>query len=662
MLQGDAPGYAYDSSDLQPQGGWQHQSARPISQDGLYCQEEPLEATAHAQPWTADDVASFVLGLHLYGKDFKAVARLTSKPESQIIDHYYQSFKTTIAHRHWRQAYARWGKNMGSLLLSGRMQSLLRDLSIGANLSEEGEGHLGGLVDQYNHGHFKLEELVLHLVQVVGRDLLVRCIDYGVLGLQTDALCHQPGADSILDGSQPRGSPTWDNNAVADLAENSTDGSGLYGDDDMGGVAQRRSSRQRRARDWGDDMSAWMPQGLTSKGTQTADDDDYSDEGSGASVAPVSMSDAELEERRAALIHDLVSHCSVVDVDEAVETLAGLKKLRLEDDSDQSWGVLRVYRDNAAPSSSRPASPSPSSSPRGGLSPKRSSLAPKQYRDVAGPRPKSNLGKPTALKRAATAAANGRITVCANCNTTSTPLWRKDRNTGEVLCNACGVYLKTHGRTRPLDGLATAHSAPLPTAHQLPCPTCTASPPCAAHPGTVLCNACGIYLKTHGRVRPLDGINSAGIRTASASLLRKASAKSGMYVLKRKRSSSVARPSSATSRGTSLDDETYVPPPSLQVLENRREERPERLHGLLSVVRGHSPSESDVEQQQTPRQNDLRGPQGSESPNRMDAHAAAQAAAAASWGSQELKPSLLGMLPPEEYAEQRKLFGAAAHV
>ena len=51
------------------------------------------------------------------------------------------------------------------------------------------------------------------------------------------------------------------------------------------------------------------------------------------------------------------------------------------------------------------------------------------------------------------AAANKQGTACGNCHTTYTPLWRKDCNTGQVLCNACGIYLKTHGKPRALEGM-----------------------------------------------------------------------------------------------------------------------------------------------------------------------------------------------------------------
>jgi transcription elongation factor Elf1 len=33
---------------------------------------------------------------------------------------------------------------------------------------------------------------------------------------------------------------------------------------------------------------------------------------------------------------------------------------------------------------------------------------------------------------------------CANCNTNTTTLWRRN-NSGEPVCNACGLYFKLHG-------------------------------------------------------------------------------------------------------------------------------------------------------------------------------------------------------------------------
>lgn len=45
----------------------------------------------------------------------------------------------------------------------------------------------------------------------------------------------------------------------------------------------------------------------------------------------------------------------------------------------------------------------------------------------------------------------GTAHVCDNCLTTSTPLWRKTSE-GRLLCNACGLFLKLHGVVRPPAG------------------------------------------------------------------------------------------------------------------------------------------------------------------------------------------------------------------
>jgi len=53
-------------------------------------------------------------------------------------------------------------------------------------------------------------------------------------------------------------------------------------------------------------------------------------------------------------------------------------------------------------------------------------------------------------RNGASHAAGGNPPVCQNCGTSTTPLWRRNE-LGATLCNACGLFLKLHGRPRPLN-------------------------------------------------------------------------------------------------------------------------------------------------------------------------------------------------------------------
>ncbi|KAJ2744332.1 Sodium- and chloride-dependent GABA transporter 1 [Coemansia sp. BCRC 34301] len=138
-----------------------------------------------------------------------------------------------------------------------------------------------------------------------------------------------------------------------------------------------------------------------------------------------------------------------------------------------SKGTVKRGRDSTGdlpaaqrlPGSSKKMTPLPSTG-GGGSSPKRSKSAsaksiahrPPLARTVTGLPSKTYIeGKP-ALKSLATddsaktetgGGSSNVHSVCSNCSTTTTPLWRRDPD-GKPLCNACGLFLKLHGIKRPL--------------------------------------------------------------------------------------------------------------------------------------------------------------------------------------------------------------------
>ncbi|KAK3844246.1 MAG: hypothetical protein J3R72DRAFT_366087, partial [Linnemannia gamsii] len=127
-------------------------------------------------------------------------------------------------------------------------------------------------------------------------------------------------------------------------------------------------------------------------------------------------------------------------------------------------------------------------------------------------------------------------TSCANCGTTTTPLWRRAGN-GQTICNACGLYFKARNLTRPtwlkrntgtkkgdgtgdeadetdVRGGSKAESCagcPSFNQHQanrqhLVCANCrTTTTPLWRRDssGNTICNACGLYFKLHNVHRPV---------------------------------------------------------------------------------------------------------------------------------------------------------------
>jgi len=136
-------------------------------------------------------------------------------------------------------------------------------------------------------------------------------------------------------------------------------------------------------------------------------------------------------------------------------------------------------------------------------------------------------------------------TECANCGTTTTPLWRRGPN-GETICNACGLYLKARNTLRPPTLKRTVHKKAVNPAEQKndcgggTCPgggqcngtggstSCAGCPAFNQHQvnrqalicancrttttplwrrdeqGNTICNACGLYYKLHNVHRPVS--------------------------------------------------------------------------------------------------------------------------------------------------------------
>ncbi|GAB5589965.1 Suppressor of ferric uptake 1 [Umbelopsis nana] len=155
---------------------------------------------------------------------------------------------------------------------------------------------------------------------------------------------------------------------------------------------------------------------------------------------------------------------------------------------------------------------------------------------------------------------SGSAVACSNCGVTATPLWRR-APTGEIICNACGLYLKARNATRPTwlkrntfarknvnasklqhrfvlqdqttcsttksmndsseeDQQTTSPCSPPvsenndshpqePSTHDRPQMTCancsTTTTPLwrRDEEGNTICNACGLYYKLHNVQRPV---------------------------------------------------------------------------------------------------------------------------------------------------------------
>ncbi|KAJ7895322.1 hypothetical protein B0H13DRAFT_1483678, partial [Mycena leptocephala] len=103
---------------------------------------------------------------------------------------------------------------------------------------------------------------------------------------------------------------------------------------------------------------------------------------------------------------------------------------------------------------------------------------------------------------------------CTHCHVTSTPLWRRHPSTQEPLCNACGLYLQQRNRPRPQElidaDIDDDETLQIPDAEYTgpKCSHCLTRQTSvwrrSKTTGELVCNACGVYVRLRGIERPLS--------------------------------------------------------------------------------------------------------------------------------------------------------------
>ncbi|KAL8387294.1 hypothetical protein RB595_010016 [Gaeumannomyces hyphopodioides] len=136
----------------------------------------------------------------------------------------------------------------------------------------------------------------------------------------------------------------------------------------------------------------------------------------------------------------------------------GLGRSQSQSFGRQVDGRRKIPRTASTPTVARPGhpfdhlgQPADANSPPADMAGQASGFSSAAQSRPSSPPPGSKHGSSTNLHNASGAnqGESAAPTTCTNCFTQTTPLWRRNPE-GQPLCNACGLFLKLHGVVRPL--------------------------------------------------------------------------------------------------------------------------------------------------------------------------------------------------------------------
>lgn len=118
----------------------------------------------------------------------------------------------------------------------------------------------------------------------------------------------------------------------------------------------------------------------------------------------------------------------------------------------------------------------------------------------------NNSKKKMDLNSAYSTKRKPKVRICSNCQTRNTPSWRRSGDGKKLLCNACGLYQKLHGRPRPFAINSEGKTKAIKTnIDRVMCMNCRATETTywrRSNEGHVLCNSCSLYLRDYVKLQP----------------------------------------------------------------------------------------------------------------------------------------------------------------